>query len=140
LSSDEKNTYKQLGEQVARIHKELFPNYKYQPKRDRAAWKHYVVPNETNSRKPKTKGKSKVKQQQRQEKQEKPLEIMTNFQPQQLNIPTNADLSFSLAPEAPIVPAIQTTDIPADGFPFDEYTTEAVYNFSYSDDLYNWNI
>ncbi|PKY51151.1 hypothetical protein RhiirA4_303621, partial [Rhizophagus irregularis] len=35
LSQGEREEYKQLGKEVAEMHKKMFPKYKYQPKRDK---------------------------------------------------------------------------------------------------------
>ncbi|CAB4387027.1 unnamed protein product [Rhizophagus irregularis] len=65
LSQGEKEEYKQLGKEVAEMHKKMFPKYKYQPKRDKAAWKHFNP--ENNNSNLKSKRKIKVKLQKNQE-------------------------------------------------------------------------
>lgn len=143
LSPDEVYTYKSLGEDVASIHKKLYPDYKYQPKRDKAAWKHYTIQNVTKQSKSKGKG-GKVKQQkqqkqERQERQEKQLEIITDFQQPQQLLPSNT-LSYNLPPETQVVSNVSTTEISTeistDGFSFEYsdpvFSNDNLNNFIYS--------
>lgn len=70
LSNVELDIYKNLSKEIVKIHQEMYPEYKYKPKRDKAAWKHYhyVPTNDANSnKKSKNKRKSKVRQQNQQE-------------------------------------------------------------------------
>jgi hypothetical protein len=52
LSYEEKKAYRDLGNQVASLHREMFPEYKFQPKH---FWRHFI-PIENNSREQKIRG------------------------------------------------------------------------------------
>ncbi|RIA85614.1 hypothetical protein C1645_781482 [Glomus cerebriforme] len=66
LNNEEKSIYEKLGKEVAEMHKSLHPEYKYQPKRDKAAWKHFN-PEANNSNQKQKRKNNKIKQQKHQE-------------------------------------------------------------------------
>ena len=74
LSKVELSTYRELSKEIGVIHKREFPEYKYKPKRDKAAWKHYNPPVEDKNvdKRSKNKRNLKLKNSVREQKQQEP--------------------------------------------------------------------
>jgi hypothetical protein len=141
LNSDEISTYKRLGKEVAEKHKALFPKYKYAPKRDKAAWKHFNP--ESNIPNLKSKRKNRAKQQKHQETITEVPKInipQQQQQPQQQIVPENA-LGYTIPETLPVevdldqmVPLNNLNYYPA--YPTNNtYTTNNPYM-----DLFNVNV
>ncbi|CAI2170928.1 2609_t:CDS:2 [Funneliformis geosporum] len=109
LSPEELQIYRNLSKEIVDLHHVMFPDYKYKPKRDKAAWKQYVPTNDENpSKKSKDKRKPKPKHATRQEKQQEPLNNI-NYpitpEPELLTISQN-EIDFNFLSTPTSIPSI----------------------------------